>query len=115
MLRHRVRPCLKDPDGCSRREAGSGLSSADDCDRQFMHYLMSTAPWRWARNVNFCPGVLSDTVDVEFIIHEGLQEGSDHQCHKRHSRQQCHSGEYAPGSLYINHTSADRPRVPGRT
>ena len=26
-------------------------------------------------------------------------------------RQQCHSSEYAPGSLYTNHTSEDRPRV----
>lgn len=38
----------------------------------YHHSLMSTAPGRWARDVNFCPGVLSDTVDVEFIIHEGF-------------------------------------------
>ena len=45
-------------------------------DSQFWPYLMSTAPGRWGRDVNLCPGVLSDTVDVEFIIHEGLQEAS---------------------------------------
>lgn len=46
---------------------------------------MSTAPGRWARDVNFRPGALSNTVDVEFVIHEGLQEGNGPSMHRPHT------------------------------
>ena len=60
-------------------------------------------------DVNFCPGVLSDTVDVEFIIHEGLQERSG-SMPQTACRQPGDSSRYAlQEACELTHTSAERP------